>query len=133
MRFLLDTNICIYIIKQKPIQALEKFQEVDVSEVGISAITVAELEYGAYKSQRQEQNRAALSQFLVPLTIISFDSGATQTYGQIRAMLERQGTMVGAMDMLIASQALSLGLILVTNNTRELSRIPGLTLENWAN
>jgi len=131
MRFLLDTNICIYIIKQKPPKVLEKFQTLTPSDVGVSSITVAELEYGAYKSQRQEQNRAALSQFLIPLEILPFDERATQTYGQIRAELERRGTVIGSMDMLIASQAISLGLTLVTNNVRELSQIPGLTLENW--
>ena len=131
MRFLLDTNICIYIIKQKPPLVLEKFRTLEPSEVGISSITVAELEYGVYKSQRQEQNRAALSQFLSPLTIVPFGQTATQTYGQIRAELERQGIVIGSMDMLIAAQAISLGLTLVTNNVRELSRIPGLVLENW--
>ncbi|HEY9905792.1 MAG TPA: type II toxin-antitoxin system VapC family toxin [Candidatus Sericytochromatia bacterium] len=131
MRFLLDTNICIYIIKQKPPKVLEKFQTLTPSDVGVSSITVAELEYGAYKSQRQEQNRAALSQFLIPLEILPFDERATQTYGQIRAQLERRGTVIGSMDMLIASQAISLGLTLVTNNVRELSQIPGLPLENW--
>ena len=131
MRFLLDTNICIYIIKQKPPKVFEKFQMLNPLDVGVSSITVAELEYGAYKSQRQEQNRAALSQFLIPLEILPFDERATQTYGQIRAELERRGTVIGSMDMLIASQAISLGLTLVTNNVRELSQIPGLTLENW--
>ena len=131
MRFLLDTNICIYIIKQKPPKVFEKFQMLNPLDVGVSSITVAELEYGAYKSQRQEQNRAALSQFLIPLEILPFDERATQTYGQIRAELERRGTIIGSMDMLIASQAISLGLTLVTNNVRELSQIPGLTLENW--
>ena len=132
MRFLLDPNICIYIIKQKPAKVLEKFTTVKPSDLGISSITVAELEYGAYKSQRIEQNLAALSQFLIPLEILPFDQRATQTYGQIRAELERRGIVIGSMDMVIASQAISLGLILVTNNTRELSQIPGLILENWA-
>jgi len=131
MRFLLDTNICIYIIKQKPPKVFDKFQTLNPLDVGVSSITVAELEYGAYKSQRQEQNRAALSQFLIPLEILPFDERATQTYGQIRAELERRGTVIGSMDMLIASQAISLGLTLATNNVRELSQIPGLTLENW--
>ena len=131
MRFLLDTNICIYIIKQKAPKVFEKFQTLTPSDVGVSSITVAELEYGAYKSQRLEQNRAALSQFLIPLEILPFDERATQTYGQIRAELERRGIVIGSMDMLIASQAISLGLTLVTNNVREFSQIPSLTLENW--
>ncbi|WP_414585147.1 type II toxin-antitoxin system tRNA(fMet)-specific endonuclease VapC [Scytonema sp. PCC 10023] len=131
MRFLLDTNTCIYIIKRKPPKVFDKFQTLEIFDVGISSITVAELEYGVYKSQRQQQNQAALSQFLIPLEIIPFDASATQTYGRIRAELERQGIVIGSMDMLIASQAISLGLILVTNNVREFSRIPGLVLENW--
>jgi tRNA(fMet)-specific endonuclease VapC len=131
MRFLLDTNTCIYIIKRKPPKVFDKFQTLEIFDVGISSITVAELEYGVYKSQRQQQNQAALSQFLIPLEIIPFDASATQTYGRIRAELEQQGIVIGSMDMLIASQAISLGLILVTNNVREFSRIPGLVLENW--
>ena len=80
MSFLLDTNICIYIIKQKPPKVFENFQTLNLSDVAVSSITVAELEYGAYKSQRQEQNRVALSQFLIPLEILPFDERATQTY-----------------------------------------------------
>jgi tRNA(fMet)-specific endonuclease VapC len=83
MRFLLYTNTCIYIIKQKPPKVLERFQTIDISDVGISSITVAELEYGVYKSQRKEQNQAALSQFLIPLEVIPFDERATQAYGKI--------------------------------------------------
>jgi tRNA(fMet)-specific endonuclease VapC len=131
MKYLLDTNTCIYIIKNKPPQVLVKFQTLNIYDVAISSITVAELEYGVYKSQRQEQNAIALSQFLIPLEILPFDERATQTYGKIRAELESQGIVIGSMDMLIASQAISLDLILVTNNVRELSRIPGLVLENW--
>ncbi|KYC42947.1 twitching motility protein PilT [Scytonema hofmannii PCC 7110] len=131
MRFLLDTNTCIYIIKRKPKKVLDKFQLLDISDVGISSLTIAELEYGVYKSQRQEQNRIALTQFLIPLQVVSFNEQATQTYGKTRAELEHQEIVIGSMDMLIASQAISLGLILVTNNVRELSRIPALMLENW--
>jgi tRNA(fMet)-specific endonuclease VapC len=127
----LDANICIYIIKQKAPKLLEKFQTLTPSDVGMSSITVAELEYGVFKSQRREQNRAALNQFLIPLEILPFDERATQTYGKIRADLERRGIVIGSMDMLIASQAMSLGLTLVTNNVREFSQIPDLTLENW--
>ncbi|MEQ8752026.1 MAG: type II toxin-antitoxin system VapC family toxin [Coleofasciculus sp. G1-WW12-02] len=129
--FLLDTNICIYIIRQKPANVLEKFQSLSPSDVGVSSITVAELEYGAYKSQRQEQNRTALSQFLMMLEILPFDAQTTQTYGKMRSELEKMGIVIGAMDLLIASQALDLGITLVTNNVREFSRIPGLTWENW--
>ena len=131
MRFLLDTNICIYIIKRQPPQVLDKFRTLDLSDVGISSITVAELEYGAYKSQQTDRNRVAFNQFLMPLEIVPFDERATQNYGQLRSQLERQGIVIGSMDMLIASQALSLGLILVTNNVKEFSRIPDLVVENW--
>ena len=131
MQFLLDTNICIYIIRRKPQRVLERFQSLNLSDVGISFITVAELEYGAYKSQRLEQNRAALHQFLLPLEIVPFDERSTQIYGELRATLERQGTVIGGMDMLIASQAIALTLTLVTNNTNEFSRIQNLELDNW--
>ncbi|PZV18083.1 MAG: VapC toxin family PIN domain ribonuclease [Leptolyngbya sp.] len=131
MLFLLDTNICIYIIKRKPQQVFDRFQTLCLSDVGVSSITVAELEYGAYKSQRVEQNRAALNQFLLPLEIVPFDESATQIYGDLRATLERQGTTIGGMDILIASQAIALSLTLVTNNTKEFSRILNLDLDNW--
>lgn len=131
MRFLLDTNTCIYIIKNKPPQVFQKFQTLNISDIGISSITIAELEYGVYKSQHREKNKLALTQFLIPLEIVPFDDKSTLLYGQIRAELERKGTVIGAMDMLIASQAMSLGLTLVTNNIKEFSRIAGLVLENW--
>ncbi|MEQ9353949.1 MAG: type II toxin-antitoxin system VapC family toxin [Coleofasciculus chthonoplastes F1-TOW-03] len=131
IRFLLDTNICIYIIRQKPANVLAKFQSLSPSDIGVSSITVAELEYGAYKSQRQEQNRAALSQFIMMLEILPFDVQTTQTYGKMRAELEKMGMVIGAMDLLIACQALAHNITLVTNNVKEFSRIPGLTWENW--
>jgi tRNA(fMet)-specific endonuclease VapC len=131
MQYLFDTNICIYLIKQKPQKVLDKFQSLTLSDIGISSITVAELEYGVAKSQQQEQNRTALLQFLLPLEIVEFNQAAATIYGTIRSDLERRGLIIGAMDMLIASQALSLGVTLVTNNVREFSRIPTLSLENW--
>ncbi len=131
MRFLLDTDICIYIIKRKPQQIVERFNTLLPSDVGISAITVAELEYGAQKSQKPEQNRAALQQFLIPLEILVFDPQAAQAYGTIRADLERKGQVIGSLDMLIAAQVQSQGIIIVTNNVREFSRIPNLRVENW--
>ena len=131
MRFLLDTDICIYIIKRKPQQIAQRFNTLRPSDIGISAITVAELEYGAQKSQKPEQNRAALQQFLIPLEILVFDPQAAQAYGTIRADLERKGQVIGSLDMLIAAQAKSEGITLVTNNVREFSRIPDLRVENW--
>jgi tRNA(fMet)-specific endonuclease VapC len=132
MQYLLDTNICIYIIKQKPKKVLEHFNALTLSDIGISSITVAELEYGTCKSQQQERNRAALMQFLLPLEIVEFDQPAATIYGTIRSDLESRGLVIGAMDMLIAAHALSLNLTLVTNNVREFARIPTLIIENWA-
>ena len=133
MKYLLDTNICIYLIKRKPKKVFDKFQTLIPSDVGVSSITVAELQYGVDKSQRQQQNQAALSQFLIPLEIVPFDEKAASPYGKIRAELERQGIVIGAMDLLIASQAIALEVTLVTNNVKEFSRIQGLKLENWLN
>lgn len=131
MQYLLDTNICIYLIKQKPFRVLERFSTLSLSDIGISSITVAELEYGVYKSQYQEKNQAALMQFLISLEIVEFDQAAATTYGSIRSDLESRGLIIGAMDMLIAAHALSLKVTLVSNNLREFSRITNLSLENW--
>ncbi|MBD6617727.1 type II toxin-antitoxin system VapC family toxin [Komarekiella sp. 'clone 1'] len=131
MLYLLDTNICIYLIKQKPQKVLDRFQTLNIPDVGISSITVAELEYGVAKSRQQEKNRTALLQFLLPLEIVEFNQASATIYGSIRSDLESRGLIIGAMDMLIASHALSLGVTLVTNNVREFSRIPMLLLENW--
>ena len=133
MRYLLDTNICIYIIKKRPPEVLERLVSLDPEEVGVSSITVAELEYGVAKSSRPRQNREALLNFLAPLQILAFDDQAAQHYGKIRAYLERKGQTIGAMDLLIAAHARSLSLTLVTNNEKEFSRVPGLTVENWVN
>ena len=131
MHYLLDTNICIYIIKKHPIKVLNRLRQQSVGEVAVSSITLAELEYGADKSSRPEQNRNALLSFLSPLEILAFDEMAALHYGEIRAYLEKTGKIIGAMDMLIAAHARSISLTLVTNNTKEFSRIPNLNLENW--
>ena len=132
MKYMLDTNICIYLIKQQPPQVLKKFVTLSFGDVGMSSITVAELQYGVQKSQHRGQNRQALEQFLIPLTIADFDHKAAVVYGVIRAALERQGTPIGSLDTLIAAHALSLDVTLVTNNVREFSRVPDLKLVNWA-
>jgi tRNA(fMet)-specific endonuclease VapC len=131
MNFLLDTNICIYIIKQKPPEVLQKFKAYNVGDIGISSITVAELEYGVQKSQFPEKNQQALAQFLLPLKIVNFDDAAATIYGDIRAKLEKQGTPIGSLDTLIAAHALSLRVTLITNNVKEFRRVPNLKLENW--
>jgi len=132
MRYMLDTNICIYLIKKKPPAVLEKFRDYSVGEIGLSSITVAELQYGVQKSQQAEQNQRALEQFLAPLVIEDFGHKAAAAYGRIRAALERQGTPIGSLDTLIAAHALSLDVTLVTNNVREFSRVADLKVINWA-
>jgi tRNA(fMet)-specific endonuclease VapC len=131
MKCLLDTNMCIYLIRKKPPQVLERFNDYSVGEIGVSSITVAELQYGVEKSQRSAQNRRALGQFLIPLVIADFDEGAAEAYGKVRAALEVQGKPIGALDTLIAAHALSLEATLVTNDTREFSQVPDLGLANW--
>ncbi|EKU97296.1 putative nucleic acid-binding protein [Leptolyngbya sp. PCC 7375] len=132
MKYLLDTNLCIYIIKRKPTEVFNRFRNCNIGDIGISTITIAELTYGTQKSQHPEKNQSALDQFLLPLEIVEFDIAAAQVYGSIRAQLEKKGTPIGPLDFLIAAQALSLGINLVTNNEREFLRVPGLTVENWA-
>jgi len=131
MRFMLDTNMCIYIIKKKPPQVLNRFTALEPSDIGISSITLSELEYGVERSSNRQQNREALMAFLAPLEIAVYDDLAAHHYGDIRAHLERQGLPIGAMDLLIAAHARSLSTPLLTNNVREFKRIPGLLVENW--
>lgn len=128
---MLDTNICIYLIKNKPIEVKEKFNAYEVGEICISSITVSELYYGVYKSQMVEKNLQALALFLAPLNIVNYGEKASIEYGKIRATLESAGNVIGSLDMLIAAHAMSLGIILVTNNTKEFERVGGLKLENW--
>jgi tRNA(fMet)-specific endonuclease VapC len=131
MKYLLDTNICIYIIKKKPPEVIERFNMNSFAEIGISSITVAELEYGVQKSKHHEQNREALEQFLLPLIVVDFDHNAAIVYGKIRAELESQGKPMGPLDTLIAAHAISMGLTLVTNNTKEFFRVQNLKIVNW--
>ncbi len=131
MRVMLDTNICIYIIKQRPESVLGRFQTFQVGDIGLSVITLAELQYGASKSSQPKKNRAALERFISPLWVAAFDQPATALYGRIRGTLEKKGQPIGAMDLLIAAHALSLGVRLVTNSEREFKRVPGLRVENW--
>ena len=131
MIYLLDTNICIYLIKRRPAQVLERFRRCAVGDIGLSTVTLAELQYGVAKSAFPERNQEALAAFTLPLEILPFDAPAAAAYGPIRATLERQGTPIGAMDLLIAAHAVSLGVILVTNNPREFRRVSDLQVENW--
>ena len=127
---LLDTNICIHVINARPAAVLQRFRQHRMGEIGVCSVIAAELAYGVAKS-RSSRNREALEMFLAPLEILSFDEAALWTYGELRAELERSGTPIGALDTMIAAHALSQNSTLVTNNTREFSRVPGLALENW--
>ena len=118
MRYMLDTNICIYTIKHKPPEVIQRFLSHDPSELCISSITYAELMHGVEKSMAAERNRIAITMFLSPISVLNFDTYAAEEYGKIRADLERKGTPIGPMDILIAAHAKAEDLILVTNNTR---------------
>lgn len=133
MRLMLDTNICIALIKQKPPGVLKKFNDFQVGDICISSVTLAELRYGVAKSQFQEKNQAALDDFILPLEIAVFDESAANYYGALRASLERKGTPIGAMDLMIGAHALSQNLTIVTNNVREFNRIPNLVVVDWFN
>ena len=132
MKFMLDTNICIYLIKQKPPKVLKHFKSHAVGDIGISSITLAELRYGVSKSLHIEKNREALDEFILPLEIADFDEKAASEYGAVRAELERAGKPIGSMDMLIGAHALALGATLVTNNTKEFKQVKNLKITDWS-
>jgi tRNA(fMet)-specific endonuclease VapC len=131
MRFMLDTDSCIALVKRKPAALLSRITSLAPGEAGVSAVTLAELRFGVAKSAERERNSQALDEFLLPLEIADFDEAAADSYGKVRAALEAAGTPVGPLDTLIGVHALSLGAILVTHNTCEFRRIPGLALEDW--
>ena len=131
MKLMLDTNVCIYLINEHPASVIERFSEHPVGDIGISVITLAELEYGVSKSSRPAKNREALEQFISPLEVASFDRQATAAYGRLRAALEKKGSPIGSLDLLIAAHALSLDVRLITHNVRELGKVPGLRIEDW--
>lgn len=131
--YLLDTDICIYLIKRKPAKVLAKLQSLEISTVGISAITLSELEYGVAKSSKPDRNKLALAEFVAPLELLPYDDAAAAQYGPIRTFLETQGTPIGPLDTLIAAHASALECTIVTNNEKEFSRIPNLSVENWVN
>ena len=132
MRYMLDTNICIYAIKHKPEQVFIRLQQHDPIDICISSVTYAELVHGVEKSKAIEKNRVALVLLLANIEIMNFDSLAAESYGKIRADLEKAGTPIGPLDMMIAGHAKALAYTLVTNNTKEFERVKGLKLENWA-
>lgn len=131
MIYLLDTDICIYIINVRPAHVLARFKRKRLGEIGVSSVTAAELAYGVAKSGSQKNHRA-LEMFLAPLEVLPFDEAAIWHYGRLRAGLEKTGQSIGALDILIAAHALRLDAILVSNNLREFARVPELRLENWA-
>lgn len=131
MKLLLDTNICIYIIKKQPPNVLKRFREYQLGDIGISSVTLSELHFGVAKSANRAKNAEALDEFIIPLEVVPYDELAARAYGEIRATLEKGGTPIGSMDLLIAAHAVSLGIPLITNNTREFSRVPSLTILDW--
>ncbi len=133
MQYLLDTNICIYLIKKRPPEVLEQFRQHSLQDVSISTITLFDLEYGVQKSQQIKRTQKALDNFFLPLTILDIDRPAAADAANIRAKLERNGTPIGLYDLLIAGLARSRKMTLVTNNTKEFERIDDLLIENWIN
>ncbi len=129
--YMLDTDICIYIIKQKPQRVLERLQKLQADDLAISVITFAELMNGAKKSQRVKDNIRKLEELAELLIVQPFDIKAAAAYGDVRSGLEKRGKVIGSNDMLIAAHALSLGWVLVTNNEKEFKRVKGLKIENW--
>jgi len=131
MKYLLDTNICIAIIRRQHPALLTRLLNLSPGDAALSPITVAELFFGAHKSNRPEQNLLALEQFLLPFELPPFEAEAATFYGELRAELEKKGNTIGALDLFIAAHALQLGLILVTNNTKEFHKVPGIHLQDW--
>jgi len=132
MKYLIDTNICIYIMNKKPVDVIQKFKQVKIGEIGISTITISELQFGISKSNQRQKNEIRLNEFLFPIEILSYDEAAARAYGDIRYELEKSGNPIGPLDLLIAAHALSRKLIIVTNNDKEFKRIKKLKVENWA-
>ena len=130
MKYLLDTDTCIYLINERPKRALARFRRHAVGDIGVSTVTVSELAYGVAKTG-SARNRAALEAFLLPLEIAAYDLSAALRYGEVRSDLSRRGQPIGPLDTMIAAHALSLGTALVTNNEHEFRRVKGLAVENW--
>ena len=132
MKYMLDTNICIYAIKNKPHKVFVKLTQTNPCDICISSITYAELIHGVFKSKAVNKNYLALMLLLSNIKIVNFGAEAAEEYGKIRADLEKKGTVIGTLDMMIAGHALSKGYTLVTNNTKEFSRVNALNIINWA-
>jgi tRNA(fMet)-specific endonuclease VapC len=131
MKYLFDTNICIYLLKKHYVKIAKKVEKIGIENIFISTISIAELEFGIAKSNKPEENEDTLYKFLVPFTTVTFDHNSARLYGKIRANLQKKGTPIGNMDMLIASVALANDMTIVTNNVKEFKRVPELIVENW--
>ncbi|HOP08461.1 MAG TPA: type II toxin-antitoxin system VapC family toxin [candidate division Zixibacteria bacterium] len=131
MRFMLDTDICIELIRKRSPHLLRRLTRLRPDDVCVSAITLSELEYGVAKSAAPKQNKLALAEFMTPMTVMPYDDQVADRYGRIRSELEARGKRIGPLDTMIAAHALALGLTLVTNNEREFRRVPDLQVENW--
>ncbi len=131
MRYLIDTNICIYIMTNHPTTVISKFKSKDPESIAISSITVSELQYGVSKSKQKIKNQQRLNEFRFPFTVLPYTEDEAKEYGEIRERLECKGIIIGPLDLLIGTQALSHKLILITNNEKEFNRIDGLEVENW--
>ncbi len=129
--YLLDTNLCIHLIRKRPVKLLERIMACDPEEVGLSVITLTELAHGVIKSRDPKRNRDALELFLAALQVLEYPAEAAFAYGQIRAELEQKGSSLGAMDLMIAAHARALGAVLVTNKPKEFRRVSGLETQNW--
>jgi len=127
----LDTTICIDVIRKRHRSVLDRFADHAVGDIGVSTITLAELEYGVSASSRPTKNREALDQFMSPLDVAPFDRDAIAVSGRLRAALEKRGQTIGSMDLLIAAHAVRLDVLLITHNVREFKRVPGLRIEDW--
>lgn len=131
MKYLLDTNICVFLFRRKFPSVLQRLHQTQPGEVGISAVTLAELRYGADKSSDPSKNHAVIDAFLTTVAVLEFHEDAARLYGIVRSELESRETPIGPLDNMIAAHSLSAGTILVTNNVRELSRVAGLVVEDW--
>lgn len=131
MKYMLDSNICIYIMKNDPEKVAVSFKKFHAGDIAVSSIVLSELVFGAYKSKQLQNNLIALKEFMEPINILSYNESAAYCYGELRASLEKNGTPIGALDTLIAAHALSINATLITNNTKEFSRIKHLRCENW--
>lgn len=128
---MLDTNICIYIIKNKPTVIAKKFQSFQIGDIAVSSIVLSELAFGVYNSAYLQRNLSALQEFMQPIEILAYDENAAYAYGEIRAHLKQKGSPIGQLDIMIAAHAVSLNAVLVTNNVKKFSRVKNLRCENW--